>query len=89
MVYPTGYQTKVKFYSPKYLTKAEKESPKKDFRRTLYWNPDVLTDINGNASFSFYTDDNLNTLNVRIEGMLIDGTPLVGDFKINRALKQP
>lgn len=88
-VYPTGYQTKVKFYSPKYLTKAEKESPKKDFRRTMYWNPDVLTDINGNASFSFYTDDNLNTLNVRIEGMLIDGTPLVGDFKINRALKQP
>jgi hypothetical protein len=88
-IYPTGYQTKIKFYSPKYSTPAQLSSTEKDMRRTLYWNPCVKSDFTGKGFFSFYTDDKLFPLNVRIEGLLLDGTPVVKDFKINRALKLP
>jgi hypothetical protein len=37
------------FYIPKYEHLAAHE----DLRSTIYWNPEVLTDKNGNASFSY------------------------------------
>lgn len=88
-IYPTGYQTKVKFYSPKYSTYMEKMAPQKDYRNTLYWNPCVKTDSSGNGNFSFYTDDKINTLNVRIEGLLLDGTPIVKDFNLKISTENP
>ena len=81
---PLGYQTKVKFYSPKYETQEEKDNPNRDFRNTLYWNPCIKTDSLGKASFNFYTDDRKNNMNIRIEGLLLDGTPFVKDFTLKR-----
>ncbi len=88
-IYPIGYQTKIKFYSPKYSTYLEKMSPQKDYRNTLYWNPCVKTDSTGKGGFDFYTDDKVNTINVRIEGLLMDGTPLVKEFKIKVSADKP
>ncbi len=83
---PLGYQTNVKFYSPKYETQEEKDGPNKDFRNTLYWNPCIKTDSLGKASFNFYTDDRKNNMNVRIEGLLLDGTPFVKDITLKRLI---
>lgn len=81
---PLGYQTKVKFYSPKYETLEEKDNPNRDFRNTIYWNPCIKTDSTGKASFNFYTDDRKNNMNVRIEGLLLDGTPFVKDITLKK-----
>ncbi|MDD2358708.1 MAG: hypothetical protein PHX13_12430, partial [Thiovulaceae bacterium] len=79
-VSPLGYQQKTSFYSPKYPVNKHLENNIPDIRNTLYWNPCIKTDNSGKANFNFYTNDKSNTINVRIEGLLIDGTPLVKDI---------
>lgn len=44
-----------------------------DFRSTIYWNPIVKTDANGNAVVEFECSDDLSTVNVRVDGMTVDG----------------
>jgi hypothetical protein len=66
-----GYSNIMEFYSPNY--KAVDLTDEKDFRRTLYWNPDVKTDKNGNASVSFYNNKTCNGLSVSSEGITKDG----------------
>lgn len=49
-----GYSRDADFPSPDYR---KRDLPDKhDFRRTLYWNPDVLTDANGKATVIFYSN---------------------------------
>ncbi|GGG84005.1 hypothetical protein GCM10007415_16440 [Parapedobacter pyrenivorans] len=55
------------FYSPKY-TSPEREGTPADTRATLYWNPEVLVDKNGEAEFSFYTSDNAGGYVVVVQG---------------------
>ena len=61
-----GYATPKQFYSPKYTST---ESEKADLRKTLYWNPQLITDKKGVARFSFYTSDLTGTFTLKIEGM--------------------
>ena len=70
---PLGYQWPVAFYSPKYDTKESLENLQPDFRTTLYWQPNVLTDDEGNATLDFYTADDPATYSVIIEGVSEDG----------------
>jgi len=72
-VMPLGYQLPVEFYSPKYDTQASISDPKPDFRTTIYWNPNVITDENGNAKLDFYTADDPATYSVIIEGINDEG----------------
>ncbi len=44
-----------------------------DFRRTLYWNPDVRTDKNGNATIEFWNNSTCRDMYISIEGMTEDG----------------
>lgn len=44
----------------------------------LYWNPEVVTDGNGNATFSFFTADNTGTFRILIDGITEDGEPVSG-----------
>jgi hypothetical protein len=44
-----------------------------DFRNTVYWNPVVTTDSNGNASIEFWTSDEEGEYVVVAEGFSIDG----------------
>ena len=60
------------FYNPKY--DASGNAPiGGDLRTTIYWNPKVLTDTAGNASFEFYNADNKGPYRAIIEGIDSDG----------------
>lgn len=62
-----GFYKARQYYSPKY------ESPDTgktaDFRTTVYWNPEVATDKDGNTSFSYYNADGTGSYRVVIEGI--------------------
>ena len=65
---PTGFYKAREFYSPKYnYTNANSKSS--DLRSTIYWNPEVKTDKEGNASFDYYNADGTGTYRVVIEGI--------------------
>jgi hypothetical protein len=76
-----GLQTPTEFYSPKYETAVQRNTNRPDLRTTIYWNPDLTTDEQGNASFEFYTADAATTYSVVIEGVTNEG-------KIIRAVKK-
>ena len=48
--------------------------PMDDFRRTLWWEPNVQTDDNGEATVEFYNNSSANELFLSIEGMTPYGT---------------
>ncbi|GEM_PF-2644961 len=68
-----NYSIIKEFYAPKYSSEDEKLSPVPDVRKTIYWNPELITNENGEASFSFYTDDRETLLNVEVQGMSGEG----------------
>ena len=69
---PKGYTTSRVFYSPKYeATRSTMQGV--DYRSTIYWNPRVLTDEKGNASFEYYNSDGKGTYRVIAEGIDKDG----------------
>ena len=72
-VMPLGYQTPVEFYSPKYDTQESINNPTPDFRTTIYWKPNVITDDEGNGKLEFYSADDPATYSVIIEGVSDDG----------------
>ncbi|NDW19111.1 hypothetical protein D0T53_09315 [Dysgonomonas sp. 216] len=49
-----GYTQMPEFYSPKYASAALPDET--DFRRTLYWNPNVKTDATGSTAVTFYNN---------------------------------
>jgi len=59
------------YYSPQYNIMAGYQQP--DLRTTIYWKPDIVTDKNGNASFSFYNADTRGTYRVTVEGIDTEG----------------
>ena len=60
------------FYQPDY---SKKELPKdfKDYRRTLYWNPDLRLDGSGRTIVSFYNNSRRNQFNVSAQGITEKG----------------
>jgi len=69
-----GYSISKEFYSPKYDVK-QPEHIKPDYRTTLYWNPNVKTDKNGNAKVIFYNSDITESIQVDIQGLSDNGIP--------------
>lgn len=70
---PLGYQRPAEFYSPRYDA-YNRQPDGSDMRTTVYWNPAIKTDSQGNSSFEFYTSDAVNTsYNIRIEGITGNG----------------
>lgn len=61
------------FISPDYSDALRKESRIPDYRNTLYWNPDVRTDLNGRAEVEFYTSDEAGDYMLLVEGFTPDG----------------
>jgi hypothetical protein len=67
-----GYYGQREFYQPNYDQGTE-ENMLPDFRNTILWEPNVITDKNGEATLSFFCSD-INTDFVgRIEGVSNDG----------------
>ncbi len=63
---PMGYSKERQFYNPKYLPNAIINS--NDLRTTIYWNPKLITDEMGNASFEFFNADGRGTYRAVVEG---------------------
>jgi len=61
----------VKFYIPKY--NQEEVQKRTDFRQTIYWNPMVQTDEDGEAKISFSTSDEVTSFSIIAEGASIKG----------------
>lgn len=69
---PTGYYKARVFYAPDYDSpKTNKEVA--DLRTTIYWNPNILTDKDGNTSFDYFNAGSKGTYRVVIEGIDNDG----------------
>ena len=75
--YFEGYNRVAQFYSPDYSGYVLPDSA--DYRRTLYWNPNVRTDHQGNASVSFYNNKKTKHLHIRAEGFTRNGEFIVYD----------
>jgi hypothetical protein len=72
---PKGYYLTREFYSPKYdATKTGALGG--DLRTTIYWNPKIITDKNGTATFDFFNADGTGSYKAIIEG--IDGNGNIG-----------
>lgn len=69
---PLGWQKPSEFYSPKYEipTVSRKKSGDEDNRLTVYWNPDLRPDAQGEVEFTFYTTDGSSDYRVVLEGMI-------------------
>jgi len=67
---PLGYQVERSFYLPKYTATS---TPGIDWRTTIYWNPDVITDATGKASFQYYNASGLGTYKAVVEGIDANG----------------
>ena len=69
-----GFAYPANFYNPDYSRQIPPVPT--DYRRTLYWNPDLKLDGNGEASIIFYNNSRQTTLSVEAEGQAPDGTLL-------------
>ena len=70
-----GYDNPVEFYAPTYPNGPVQGD--KDYRRTIYWNPEVKTNADGVASVSFYNNGYSRSLTVSAEGLTADGIPVL------------
>ena len=71
----TGYTPTTEFYAPRY-PKGPIEGDT-DYRRTLYWNPEVTTDSTGCATVSFYNNGYSRALTISAEGLTPEGIPII------------
>ncbi|WP_455585811.1 TonB-dependent receptor plug domain-containing protein [Bacteroides sp.] len=66
---PLGYSSEVEFYHPVYDTPQKKNSSKSDLRTTVYWNPELRLNAEGNATVEYFTPDSTAPEDVVIEGV--------------------
>ncbi len=72
-----GYSRPYSFYSPEYP-----DGPipgDVDYRRTLYWNPNVITNEDGKAQVEFYNSSITRHFNVEAAGITSSGVPYTLD----------
>ena len=72
-----GFTPSHRFYAPEYPDGAIQGDV--DYRRTLYWNPNVVTDGNGHAEIEFYNNSYSTKFNVSGCGITAGGSPYVLD----------
>lgn len=63
------------FYAPKYDTFEKLNDPVPNLRTTIYWQNDVVTDENGNATIEWYNNDLTGAKVIRIEAFGENGQP--------------
>ncbi|WP_295794643.1 MG2 domain-containing protein [Mucilaginibacter sp.] len=66
-----GFYKAREFYSPKYESATDNKLA--DLRTTIYWNPEILTDKDGNAQFEFYNANAKGSYRVVMEGIDSEG----------------
>jgi len=53
--------------------------PMDDYRRTIYWNPTIVTDAMGNAHVEFYNNSSCSSMFISAEGITLDGKCLTNE----------
>lgn len=72
-----GYSSPYQFYSPSYP-----DGPiigDVDYRRTLFWEPNVITDADGHARVTFYNNSQTSEFSVTAAGITASGQPYTLD----------
>ena len=72
-----GYTSPYAFYAPEYPNGPIMGDI--DYRRTLYWNPNVITDSIGQASVEFYNNSITEHFNISAAGITPSGIPYILD----------
>ena len=72
-----GYSRPYSFYSPEYPNGPILGDV--DYRRTLYWNPNVITDENGKAQVEFYNNSITKRFTLEAAGITSAGVPYILD----------
>jgi len=72
----TGFAVCDDFYQPDYSR--QRPAQPTDYRRTLYWNPDVPLGADGTAEIRFFNNSRPTRLQVSAEGLSPQGQPLTG-----------
>ncbi len=57
------------FRAKEYQAKDQNPKKRTDFRNTIYWNPEVMTDAKGQAKITFWNNDALTTFRIIAEGV--------------------
>ncbi|WP_343531101.1 TonB-dependent receptor plug domain-containing protein [Pedobacter sp.] len=68
---PKGYAVVREFYSPKYDVKPDSRP---DFRTTVFWEPQMVSDANGKAKISYFNTDVPGVYRIVIEGIDVNGS---------------
>lgn len=69
---PLGYGRVKEFYVPKFSV-PKTNLVYSDLRTTIYWNPKIITDATGKASFDFFNADGKGLYRAVLEGIDADG----------------
>jgi len=70
---PRGFYVAREFYSPQFDDSKINKKIINDLRTTIFWKPDIITDKNGKASFSYFNADGKGSYRMVIEGIDADG----------------
>lgn len=81
-----SFSSNMEFYVPVYQAENSVEV-RTDFRKTIYWNPSVQTDENGEATIKYYNSDEVTTFRAIVEGGSSKG--LLGRVEHTYAVKRP
>ncbi|HWA35774.1 MAG TPA: carboxypeptidase-like regulatory domain-containing protein [Cyclobacteriaceae bacterium] len=76
-----GYDQASKFRMPDY-SNASEDHAQPDFRSTIYWNPNVVTDQTGRANVTFYSADISTSYRIVVEGVTAMGKPFHAEHVI-------
>lgn len=71
-VQPKGLHINKTFYKPVYEPDSETKL-NQDLRTTIHWEPNIITDEHGKATFDFYTSDEAGEYLITIEGLDFNG----------------
>ncbi|MDO5489460.1 MAG: hypothetical protein Q4F52_05040 [Bacteroidaceae bacterium] len=77
-----GFAYPAECYSPDYSKQTPPDSVK-DYRRTLYWNPNLMLDKEGKATITLYNNARTTQISVDAAGQAADGTLLWGERTMN------
>ena len=69
----SGFSMQLPYRLPNY----SKSHPQSDYRRTLYWNPSVQLDANGEATIQFFNNGTCKKFVISGEGVSEDGKAIV------------
>ncbi len=75
-----GYAKPMQYFTPKYnIVPGTREY---DNYAAIYWKPELTTDNKNNASFKFFVPREIKSLNIRAEGISVDGKVFLHEQKI-------